>query len=71
MKTSAGTARAVHRTASRRPVTVESAKKSAARTPSDPTTPAVTRVEKLDPSTRKKTAWRQGVNGPNQYTTSR
>ena len=71
MKTSVGTASAVHSHAARRSVTCRRAKYSAARTPQAPTAPENASVEKLDPKRRKKIDWKYGVNGPNQYTTSR
>ena len=59
-------ARVVQAAASRRPVRRVSAAKRSARTTADQTRPASTSVVKLDPNSRKKLAWKYGVNGPNQ-----
>ncbi len=58
MKMSTGIASAVHRKASRRPLTRRSAQYSAASVPREPTIPEITRDTKLDPKTRRKIAWK-------------
>jgi hypothetical protein len=71
MKTSAGIASADHGQASRRPATSRSTAKSTARTAAAETAPAITSEAIPEPNAFRNAAWKYGVNGPNQYTTSR
>ena len=59
-------ASAAHNPAWYRPTILRRTAKRSARTASPATAPATTSAVKLEPNTRRKAAWKYGVNGPNQ-----